>query len=245
MHTPNGDIWIGTSGWQYDHWRGRFYPDRLPKSRWFEHYAQRFDTVEINSTFYHLPRAGTVEKWRQAAPEGFTYAAKANRYITHIKKLREVAEEVGRFFEVIDFFEDTLGAVLYQLPPSLHKDLERLDAFIECLPARRHAVFEFRHSSWYDDETFDLLNRRNVAFCVHDMAGNQSPRVVTGEMVYVRFHGTTGRYAGNYTDAMLEEWAGWLKGQRKNVRAVYAYFNNDVEGHAVNNARTLRSLLTG
>lgn len=245
MHTPNGDIWIGTSGWQYDHWRERFYPDKLPKSRWFEHYAQRFDTVEINSTFYHLPKAGTVEKWRRAAPEGFTYVAKANRYITHIKKLREAAEEVGRFFEVIDLFEDTLGAVLYQLPPSLHKDLERLDAFIECLPERRHAVFEFRHLSWYDDATFDLLKRRKVAFCVHDMAGRQSPRVVTGEVVYVRFHGTTGRYAGTYTDAMLEEWAGWLKGQQKTVRAVYAYFNNDVEGHAVNNARTLRSLLTG
>jgi len=243
MHTPNGDIWIGTSGWQYDHWRERFYPDRLPKSRWFEHYARHFDTVEVNSTFYHLPRAGTVEKWRRQAPEGFTYVAKANRYITHIKKLREVAEEVKRFFEVIDLFEGTLGAVLYQLPPSLHKDLERLDAFIECLPGRKHAVFEFRHSSWYDDETFDLLNRRKVAFCVHDMAGNKSPRIVTGDVVYVRFHGTTGRYAGNYTDAMLEEWAGWLRGQQKNVPAVYAYFNNDVEGHAISNARTLRDLL--
>lgn len=244
MYTPDGDIWIGTSGWQYDHWRGRFYPDKLPKSRWFEHYARHFDTVEVNSTFYHLPRAGTVEKWRRQAPEGFTYVVKANRYITHIKKLAEVAEEVGRFFEVVDRFEDRLGAVLYQVPPSLHRDLERLDAFINYLPERSRAVFEFRHSSWYDDTTFDLLNRRRVAFCVHDMAGNPSPRVVTGEVVYVRFHGTTGRYAGNYPDALLTEWAGWLKDQQKNVRAVYAYFNNDVEGHAVHNAGTLRKFLT-
>ena len=231
---------IGTSGWHYDHWRGRLYPQKLPKSRWFEHYAEHFDTVEVNNTFYRLPRESTVEKWRQQAPEGFVYVVKANRYITHVKKLRNAAEEVQRFFDVIDLFQDTLGPVLYQLPPSLRKDLDLLAEFIRLLPKDKSAVFEFRHNSWYDRETFDLLEKNRVAFCVHDMAGQESPRVVTGDIAYVRFHGTTGRYAGNYTDAMLAEWAAWLKDQAGKVRAVYAYFNNDIEGHAVNNAKTLR-----
>ena len=231
---------IGTSGWHYDHWRGRFYPQKLPKSRWFEHYAEHFDTVEVNNTLYRLPRESTVEKWRQQAPEGFVYVVKANRYITHVKKLRNAAEEVQRFFDVIDLFQDTLGPVLYQLPPSLHKNLDLLAEFIRLLPKDESAVFEFRHPSWYDRETFELLDTSKVAFCVHDMAGQESPRVVTGAMAYVRFHGTTGRYAGNYTGTMLAEWADWLKDQTGRARAVYAYFNNDIEGHAVSNAKMLR-----
>ncbi|UCD51742.1 MAG: DUF72 domain-containing protein [Phycisphaerales bacterium] len=237
------EIRIGTSGWHYDHWRGRFYPDKLPKRRWFQHYAQHFDTVEVNNTFYRLPRESTVQNWRQQAPPGFVYVVKANRFITHVKKLRDVTEQVQRFFEVIDLLEGTLGPVLYQLPPSLHQDLDLLAEFIALLPQDRHAVFEFRHGSWYSEETFALLAGSGVAFCVHDMQSKQTPRVVTGDVIYLRFHGTSGRYAGNYTDAMLAEWADWIKSQRKEVRAVYAYFNNDVEGHAINNARTLRTFL--
>jgi len=237
------EIRVGTSGWCYDHWRGRFYPEKLPKSRWFEHYAQHFETVEVNNTFYRLPRESTVQKWRQQAPQGFVYVVKANRFITHIKRLRDTAEPIQRFFEVMDLFEETLGPVLYQLPPSLHKDLDLLAEFITRLPKGREAVFEFRHGSWYAPETFDLLDRHKVAFCIHDLAGKASPRRVTGDMVYVRFHGTSGRYAGKYTDAMLAEWADWLRDQRSKVRAIYAYFNNDIDGHAIHNARTLREFL--
>jgi uncharacterized protein YecE (DUF72 family) len=136
-----------------------------------------------------------------------------------------------------------LGPVLYQLPPSLHKDLDRLEAFIKLLPKRKTAVFEFRHQSWYEDDTFRLLDKSGVGFCVHDLSGNESPRAVTGGVIYVRFHGTTGRYAGSYPESQLQDWADWLKDQAKNVRAVYAYFNNDVQGHAINNAKQLRSLL--
>lgn len=243
MGKASCEIRIGTSGWYYDHWRGRFYPEKLPKSRWFEHYAQHFDTVEVNNTFYHLPRESTVQKWCQQAPEGFVYVVKANRFMTHIKKLRDTAEPIQRFFDVMDLFEGTLGPVLYQLPPSLHKNLDLLAEFITLLPKGREAVFEFRHGSWYVPETFDLLDRHKVAFCIHDMAGKESPRVVTGDRVYVRFHGTSGRYAGNYTNAMLAEWAHWLGDQTGRVRAIYAYFNNDIDGHAIHNAKTLKEFL--
>jgi uncharacterized protein YecE (DUF72 family) len=237
------DIRIGTSGWHYDHWKGRFYPDKLAKTKWLQHYAQSFNTVEINNTYYHLPRATTVENWRAQAPPGFVYAVKANRYITHMKKLRDAGEEVGRFFDVIHLFGPTLGPILYQLPPSLHKNLDLLDAFLRLLPRGPAAVFEFRHASWYEQDTLDLLNQHAVGFCVHDMQGKASPRVVTGGLIYVRFHGTTGRYAGSYPDEMLQEWADWLWLQSQTARAVYAYFNNDVEGHAVANATTLTRLM--
>lgn len=243
MAERNCEIRIGTSGWHYAHWQGRFYPDDLPKDHWLEYYGRHFDTVEINNTFYHLPKAKTMANWHDNAPTGFVYAVKASRYITHVKKLNDPAESIQRFFELADMLKRRLGPILYQLPPNQHKDLDKLDTFIKALPKRNHAVFEFRHQSWYDQDTFDLLNRRKVAFCVHDLADNASPRLVTGEMVYVRFHGTSGRYTGDYTDAMLAEWADWLRAQTSNVRAVYVYFNNDLEGYALNNAKALKQLI--
>jgi uncharacterized protein YecE (DUF72 family) len=238
------DIRIGTSGWYYDHWRERFYPADLPKSKWFEYYAQHFDTVEINNTFYHLPKEKTFQRWHDIAPKNFLYAVKASRYITHIKKLNDAGEPLERFFERANLLKTRLGPVLFQLPPSLHKNLDRLEAFIKLLPKRKTAVFEFRHQSWYEDDTFKLLDKSGVGFCIHDLSGNKSPRAVTGSIIYVRFHGTTGRYAGNYPESQLQDWAEWLKHHAKNVRAAYAYFNNDVQGHAINNAKQLKSLLS-
>jgi len=237
------DIRIGTSGWHYDHWVGPFYPTDLPKDKWLEYYTRHFDTVEINNTFYHLPRAQTMVRWHDRVPAGFVYAVKAGRYITHVKKLKDPEESVGRFFELADLLKGRLGPILYQLPPSLHKDLQRLDAFIKVLPKRDHAVFEFRHKSWYEQDTFDLLNRHGVTLCVHDMPEAAPPRIVTGRMVYIRFHGASGRYAGSYPDPMLREWADWMKAQMKDVRAIYAYFNNDISGHAIHNARTLKRIM--
>ncbi|MHC4570201.1 MAG: DUF72 domain-containing protein [Planctomycetota bacterium] len=237
------DIRIGTSGWYYDHWKDVFYPAGLPKSKWFEHYAEHFDTVEINNTFYHLPKEQTLQRWHDIAPDGFLYAVKANRYITHIKRLNDVAEPLERFFERVRLLADKFGPVLYQLPPSLHKDLGLLRSFIELLAARSPAVFEFRHKSWYADDTFELLTETNAAFCIHDMPGRESPRVVTSGTIYVRFHGTTGRYAGSYPKSSLQNWTTWFKDHAKEARSIYAYFNNDIEGHAINNARRLRELL--
>lgn len=243
MSSPRTEIRIGTSGWHYNHWIGRFYPEKLPKDRWLEHYAQFFDTVEINSTFYHLPREQTMVHWHDRVPAHFLFAVKASRYITHVKKLNDPQESLQRFLALAALLKRRLGPILYQLPPSLHKNLERLEAFLACLPKRDHAVFEFRHASWYDQDTFDLLNRRGVALCVHDMGDKAPPRIVTGGVAYVRFHGINGRYGGNYPDHVLQDWAGWMKSQAGSVRALYAYFNNDAEGHALENARTLKRMM--
>ena len=243
MNKVDCDIRIGTSGWYYDHWSGRFYPDDLPKSKWFEYYAQYFDTVEINNTFYHPPKEQTLQLWYKIAPKDFLYAVKANRYITHIKKLNDTAEPLERFFERINLLKSRLGPILYQLPPSLQKDLDLLEVFIKLLPKRKTAVFEFRHESWYLDDIYELLDKSGAGFCIHDMPGKESPPIVTGNIIYIRFHGITGRYSGSYPNSQLQNWADWLKDQAKKVRAIYVYFNNDAHGHAIKNAKQLKSLL--
>ncbi|MHC4395346.1 MAG: DUF72 domain-containing protein [Planctomycetota bacterium] len=244
MAEAKGDIRIGTSGWYYNHWSGLFYPAQLPKSKWFEYYAKHFDTVEINNTFYQLPKRQSVKKWYGQAPKNFIYAVKANRYITHIKRLKEAAESLERFFETADLLKKKLGPVLYQLPPNLHKDLDLLGSFVGLLPRNRIAVFEFRHKSWYSEDTYKLLDQTGVGFCVHDMPGKQTPRIITGDIIYVRFHGPTGKYVGSYTKSALKNWIQWLKGQSKKARGTYIYFNNDFEAYAVNNAKQLKEQLS-
>ncbi len=237
------DIRIGTSGWYYNHWVGKFYPADLPKSKWFEYYAKQFDTVEINNTFYHLPKEKSVQRWYELAPKGFVYTVKANRYITHIKRLQSASEPLERFFKIAGLLKEKLGPVLYQLPPNFHKDLDRLRAFLKVLPKKRIAVFEFRHESWFCEDTYESLKEFSAGFCVHDLVGLETPRVITGDIIYIRFHGPTGRYAGNYTKKALQKWADWIKEHKKEVRSVYAYFNNDVAGHAIRNAKQIEEQL--
>ncbi len=244
MSKAKCDIRIGTSGWYYDHWKELFYPPGLPKNKWFEYYAQHFDTVEINNTFYHLPKEVSMQRWREQAPKNFLYAVKANRYITHIKRLKDTSEEVKRFFERVGLLKGKLGPILYQLPPSLRKDLDLLQSFIKLLPKKSPTVFEFRHNSWFSEDTFELLNKFGAGFCVHDLVGKETPRVVTADIIYVRFHGPTGKYEGDYSKSMLQSWAKWLKDHTKEVRSIYAYFNNDIGGHAIHNAKTLRGQLS-
>ena len=157
MSQAKCDIRIGTSGWHYGHWAGPFYPADLPKDKWLEYYAQHFDTVEINNTFYHLPKEQSLKRWHKLAPKDFIYSVKANRYITHIKRLKDSQEVLDRFFGRVRLLKKKLGPVLYQLPPGLHKDLGRLESFIKLLPKQRPSVFEFRHESWYCEDTFELL----------------------------------------------------------------------------------------
>lgn len=234
---------VGCSGWVYRHWKGIFYPAELPHKRWFDHYAAEFDTVEINASFYRQPLPSTFENWRDKAPEGFRYAVKVNRFITHNKKLLDCAEPLERFVALARPLGRSLGPLLYQLPPGLRRNDERLAAFLERLPPDLEHVVEFRHASWYDEEVLALLDRYGAGFVAHDLAGLISPRWASGRTAYVRFHGTGGKYWGRYSDEQMAEWAAWLLSQSADGRSAWAYFNNDIHGHALEDARTLKAAL--
>lgn len=233
---------VGCSGWSYRHWRGRLYPERGSSARWLERYAEEFDTVEVNATFYRLPTAGAVARWAELTPAGFCFAVKASRYLTHVKRLREIAAGYARMCERLEPLAAAgkLGPVLWQLPPDATRDDDRLAGALAALPAGRHA-FEFRHESWFADDVYDLLRAHGAALVVADRASlPPAPCVDTAGWAYVRFHhGRRGR-RGNYSPAELRDWALRL---RRRAGDVYAYFNNDWEGFAVENARALRSLL--
>jgi uncharacterized protein YecE (DUF72 family) len=233
-------IRVGCSGWQYKHWRGDFYPAGLPVSRWFEHYAHVFDTVEINNSFYRWPEAATFERWCQQAPPRFVYAVKASRFLTHMKKLKDPVEPVARTFDHAGHLGRHLGPVLYQLPPRWGVNLDRFRGFLASLPPGRQHAVEFREPTWYSDTVFDLLRAYRVALCLHDMHGSASGRLVVGPFIYVRFHFGTQRYGGRYEDDRLDDWASWLAGQARDGLPVFAYFNNDVGGHAPRDAVRLR-----
>ena len=238
---PSQRIHIGCSGWVYRHWKDVFYPAGLPQKRWFEHYAGEFDTVEINASFYRLPLPTTFEGWQVKAPPGFRYAVKVNRFITHNKKLLDCEEPVAEFIALARRMGEALGPLLYQLPPSLHRNDERLAAFLQRLPPDLKHVVEFRHRSWYEEEVVALLDRYGVGFVAHDLAGLISPRAACGRTAYVRFHGTGGRYWGRYSEAQMQDWAAWLVEQRSLGRSCWAYFNNDIHGHALEDARALKT----
>jgi uncharacterized protein YecE (DUF72 family) len=233
---------IGCSGWQYKHWRGDFYPATLPPARWLEYYAERFDTVEINNSFYRLPQAETFAEWRRRVPTSFVYAVKASRYLTHMKKLKEPGPPIALFFSRARRLGRRLGPVLYQLPPRWPRNLERLEAFLQALPKRASHAIEFRDPSWYGEDTETLLTRYRVAMCLHDMAGSATDRRLIGPFAYIRFHGPQ-RYSGRYPDDLLDEWAEWCAGVHRRGVPVYAYFNNDTGGHAPRDAVRLRERL--
>ncbi|WP_235181765.1 MULTISPECIES: DUF72 domain-containing protein [Sphingobium] len=215
----------------------------MAAKNWFAFYAEQFDTVEINNSFYRLPSPETVDKWREQAPSGFCYAAKANRYLTQMKKLRDCEEPLERMMASFAHFGDSLGPVLYQLPPHFTLDLPRLEDFLRIAPRHPVPVFEFRHPSWYVDEVYALLERHGAAFCVHDMPGSASPRLAVGTTAYVRFHGTTGKYRGSYSRERLEDWAEWMKARSREGQTVWAYFNNDYDAQAITDARILREAI--
>ena len=240
---PESQIHVGCSGWVYRHWRGLLYPEGLPQRRWFQRYAEDFDTVEINASFYRLPLASTFDGWREKAPPRFRYAVKVNRFITHMKKLLDCDAPLAKFVALARPLGDKLGPLLYQLPPSLHKDPERLEAFLKLLPPDLEHVFEFRHKSWYDEEVLALLDCYGVGFVAHDMKGLKSPRWASGRAAYVRFHGTSAKYRGRYHNEQLKDWAHWIVEQRSAGRSGWAYFNNDIGGDAIEDAKTLKACI--
>jgi uncharacterized protein YecE (DUF72 family) len=238
-----GTVRIGCSGWIYRHWRGPFYPAKLAQRRWFAHYAETFDTVELNTSFYHLPKPETFAKWRDQTPPGFRYSVKAPRFITHMKKLNDCSEPVEEFLRRARNLGSTIGPILYQLPPRWALNRDRLEDFITLLPADLTHVFEFRDKSWLSETVLALLDSRGVGFCAHDMPGLATPRWAAGPTAYVRFHGGTGKYVGRYPDEALLGWTDWIVGQARGGRDVWCYFNNDIGGHAIHDALTLRAMV--
>jgi uncharacterized protein YecE (DUF72 family) len=239
---------IGCSGWHYKSWKGLIYPAELPMTAWLRAYTKRFSTVELNSSFYRLPAEETFTDWRQQVPRGFVFAVKASRFLTHIKRLREPEEPLHRLLTHAQPLGSALGPVLYQIPPRWFPDPERLETFLSSLPERitpesrqtlRH-VLEIRDPRGYEPWAIELLRRYGVALCLHDMRGSESPLVMVGPIVYIRFHGYGVKYGGSYPDEVLDEWADWIRGALASGRDVYAYFNNDINGYAVYDAERLR-----
>ncbi|MBI4286368.1 MAG: DUF72 domain-containing protein [Chloroflexi bacterium] len=237
------EVYVGTSGWHYDHWRGPFYPEDLPRTRWLEFYARQFNTVELNNSFYRLPSEAAFAGWAGASPDNFTFAVKVSRFITHIKRLKNVAQPVETFLSRARLLGKKLGPLLYQLPPNMHRNEEVLDAFLAGLPRELRHVVEFRHESWFAESVFAILRKYNIGFCAFDMPDFKCPLIASADFVYMRFHGSTWLYASNYSDKELAGWAKKLADLASQRKALYAYFNNDAEGYAVSNALTLRGYL--
>ena len=243
-HRPS-IIRVGTSGWSYAHWRSVFYPEDLPSRKWLQYYCRYFDTVEINNTFYNLPTDPALEKWRREAPSGFVFSVKANRFITHMKKLKDVDDSTSVFLERLNTLKGCLGPVLFQLPPGLKLNTARLRAFLGALPRRKRYVVEFRNPTWLDDETFDILRKRRVAFCIHDLLDEPCPHHVTAAFAYYRFHGHNTKYGGLYPKRVLNQHAEEMASILGSGKDVYVYFNNDAFGYALKNAVALRKLVSG
>ena len=241
-----GQVRIGCSGWNYKHWRERVYPKGLPPSRWLDHYASLFDTVEVNATFYRLPTRSAVANWVVQSPPGFLFAIKASRYLTHIKRLGDLAGGLALFYERIEPLVESLklGPVLWQLPATFHRDEDRLAAALARLPPGRHC-FEFRHASWFVNEVYDLLRAHGAALVIGDNPSRPfQTHELTAGWTFLRLHyGRRGRN-GNYSERELEEWARRIESWRK-AADVYAYFNNDWEGYAVRNGLWLKQRLGG
>jgi uncharacterized protein YecE (DUF72 family) len=239
-------IHIGCSGWNYADWRGVLYPKGLPARRWLERYAEEFDTVEINNTFYRLPSLDAVRGWVEQSPAGFTFAVKSSRYLTHIKRLTDMDRGVARLLERLEPLASSpkMGPMLWQLPGNFRRDDERLAFALDHLPPGRH-TFEFRHESWFADEVLDALRAHGVALTIGDHPERPwQSYELTADFTFVRFHhGRRGR-RGNYSPTELDEWARELRRLARRAE-VFAYFNNDWEGFAVENARGMRKRLSG
>ncbi|MBI3287010.1 MAG: DUF72 domain-containing protein [Chloroflexi bacterium] len=238
-------LFIGTSGWVYPHWRGRFYPRDLPQSCWFEFYTQHFSSVEINNTFYQLPALSTFRAWSRQAPADFRYAVKGNRFITHIKRLKETEGPVKKFLTRVRLLGPTLGPLLWQLPPRWPPQPSRLEEFVKILPANLTHIFEFRDERWVAEDVFGILERRRMGFCIFSHPSLDCPLRTTAPAVYLRFHGSTALYAGRYSREELRRWAERIVAYLHQDREVYVYFNNDAQANAIFNAQELREAVEG
>lgn len=237
---------IGTSGFYYDHWKdGVFYPKDLTKKEWFQFYASRFKSVELNNTFYRLPREKTFKDWYQKSPPGFVFALKGSRFISHVKKFKDSQEAWVNFYNRAKLLKEKLGPVLFQTPPSWRVNLDRLKDFLEVASSQVRLAFEFRHPSWFKKEVYQVLEEYKAGLCWVSSPDWPTAGVLTADFIYLRFHGQERLYSSNYSDKQLKVWAEKLKGWLKEGQDVYAYFNNDALGYAPRNAETLINLVKG
>ncbi len=237
------ELRIGTSGWHYAGWWGPFYPKEVRKKDALGYYVTRFDAVELNAPFYRTPTESAVEGWRDGVPPDFRFAWKASKFITHWRRLIVNENSIELLESRLKLLKDRLGPVLFQLPPQMKADRERLANFLKHLPKRRRCSFEFRHPSWYEKPIFDLLADHDAALCISDHEDAPAPREATASFVYVRNHGPSGRYHGSYSDAALKDWAESIVGWRRGGRDVWCFFDNDVKSAAPQDAGRLLGLL--
>ena len=239
-----GKCLIGTSGWYYRHWQGRFYPNTLSKDKLLPFFSRYFNTVELNNSFYRLPEEKVVLAWRKKTPKGFLFAVKASRFITHIKRLDNLGDSLKLFLGRMGSLGEKMGPLLYQLPPSMKKDAKRLARFLKRLPQKQRYVIEFRHLSWLDKEIFSLLKQFNVAHCIISKPDFPIAVETTADFSYIRMHGGSRLYRSNYSRAELSKWAGIINRLLKSGLDTYVYFNNDACAYAVKNALSLKKLLS-
>ena len=239
-------IWVGLSGWSYANWRGALYPPALPSREYLAFYAREFMTTEINSSFYHFPRPQTYERWAEQVPDGFVFAVKANRVLTHTRRLQEVEESWHRLAQSVRALRAHCGPILFQFPPSFQREAQRLADFLQLAresAAELRLVCEFRHASWFTEEIYHLLRRYGVALCLADSMRYPRHDVFTADFAYCRLHGRPELFASPYSEADLERAARQLQTYSDAGVDVYVYCNNTKEGHAIDNARTLLALL--
>lgn len=238
------EIRIGTSGYHYKHWVGRYYPAGIKPGDMLAHYLRDFDTVELNNTFYQLPNESTFDAWRRNTPANFLYAVKGSRFITHMIKLKDAERGLINFMPRAERLRGKLGPILWQLPPGWKVNAERLEEFLSVLPPEHRYTFELRNETWMTDQVLEVLKKYNAAFCIYELAGYHSPIELTADWTYIRLHGPTSfKYQGSYSDAQMEEWADRIRGWSRKLKAVYVYFDNDDSAYAVDNALTLKKML--
>ncbi len=235
------NYYLGTSGYSYQHWKQRFYPKDLPQNEWLEYYAKYFLTVEINSSFYRFPYPNVLKAWYNKTPKDFLITLKANRSITHIKRLRNVKRLLNNFYSLADLLKEKLGCILFQLPPNFKIDTKILKNFLEMLPNKYENVVEFRNNSWFCNEVYELLKQYNIIFCIVNSPSISTRFIKTSNTSYIRFHGLKSLYSSNYSDKELKDYAEKIKNLK--AKKVYAYFNNDFNTYAVKNCLKLKSLL--
>jgi len=234
---------VGTSGWQYKHWKRVFYPHDLKSPDWLAYYARHFDCVEVGSSFYGMPSSDAIAKWCDCVPSDFIFSVKAPRRMTHFKKLKNCEAELGDFFRRLGGFGDHLGPVLFQLPARWRCNLRRLENFLDNVPSGPRLVFEFRDPSWHNNEVYGLLKSRSVAFCIFDIDGFTAPLIADGDLVYVRLHGPSTAYASNYRAPRLRLWVDHARGWNRKAKEVFLLFDNDEKGYAAKNGTRTIGLL--